>query len=77
MAVKPNDAVAPAASDRFHPAAPTVTVEPFTVFVPFQTSPMVWSLAGVQLTDQPVMALAPACTVTWAMNPPGHDPEVW
>jgi hypothetical protein len=56
----------PAGSDPLYETLLTDAVEPLVVSVPFQTWVMVWPLANVHFTVQPVMAELPAVTVTEA-----------
>ena len=62
--VKPNvvDVLAP--SEPFQETFLTVTAEPLVLSVPFQSWLMVWPLASVQVTVQPLITEAPAVTVT-------------
>ncbi|MEN3306671.1 MAG: hypothetical protein V7603_2873, partial [Micromonosporaceae bacterium] len=68
--VNPNVVEVLAPSVPFQETFFTVTAEPLVVSVPFQSWLMVWPLANVQVTVQPLMAEAPARTVTSPWKPP-------
>ena len=53
-----------------------MTAEPLVVSVPFQSWVMVWPLASVQVTVHPLIAEAPAFTVTCAWKPPAGRPRL-
>ena len=62
--MKPTWAVAPAASEPFQLTFLAVATPPLIVTVPFQLWLIAWPLGTGQVTVQPLMAVAPAFTVT-------------
>jgi hypothetical protein len=77
FAVKPNWAVPPGASEPFQDTGLTVTFEPLGVNVPFHSDWIDCPAANVQVTVQPLIAVAPAVTVTVAWNPPCQKFVTW
>src|SRR5947208_2176011 len=73
---KPKVVGPPAGSGPLYEALLTEALEPLTVRVPFHTWVMVWPLAVVQRTVQPLICAPPAVTVTSPWNPPDHEPTV-
>lgn len=71
--VNPNVVESPAASTPLYETFLTVTAEPLVLSVPFQSWLMAWPLASVHFTVQPLIADAPAFTVTSAWYPPGQE----
>jgi hypothetical protein len=71
--LKPNDVVAFGESEPLKLTFVTDMAAPFTVRFPFHSCEMVWPLANVQFTRQPVIACAPEFrTVMFAPKFPGH-----
>jgi hypothetical protein len=67
LAVKPKVVFPPGDSAPLYEAFVTVTVLPLTVYEPFHTELMLWPLASVHLTVQPLVAVAESfVTVTEA-----------
>ena len=74
--MKPNVVVAPAARVPFQAAFDAVTVAPLLVSVAAHAWVIVWPLAYVHDAVQPLIAEAPAVTVTSPWKPPGHSPAI-
>ncbi len=74
--MKPNVVDAPAPSAPLYDRFFTVATEPLVLSAPFQTWPRLWPPASVQVTVQPLIAAAPAFTVTSPWKPPDHEPIV-
>jgi len=71
-AVNPYEVDAPAATDPFQEALRTVTTLPVVVAVPLQRFTIRAPDGRVRVVVQLVRGVAPACTVTWPLNPPGQ-----
>jgi hypothetical protein len=69
-ATNPNVVDTPGSSEPLYGAFVTLTVPLVPVFTPFQRLLMVCPPASVSRTVQPLIAEAPACTVTSPWNPP-------
>ncbi len=70
----PKVALAPAPSDPLKETFVAVTAEPLALIVAFHTWLIVWPLAKVQVTRQPLIAEEPAVTRTSPWKPPCHWP---
>src|SRR4051812_10692129 len=71
--LNPKVVVVFAASAPLYPTFCTVMFAALAVSVPLQSWLIVWPLAKVHLTVQPVIGELPAVTVTWAPKFPGHE----
>lgn len=73
MPMKPNVVEVEGWRDPLYEALLTDTAEPLVLSVPFHTWLMLWPLLRVHLTVHPLIAEAPAVTVTSPWKPPDHE----